>query len=187
MISMNKNLIRIKSKLSDFNKTYLLCLLIVCLFGFYKNFYILLQMNYNFKIIISKLLFVILGFSVGFAYDSFKNKSISLNFNAIIGLISGMIIPFNTKLIYFLIGLSFIILIDLIDKNNQLNKICIIKSLIIILLIIFGNYSYQTPLEATNEYAYSLVDNFIGNQIGGIFSTSVLLILTSLIILGLNK
>ncbi len=184
---MNKKLISIKNDLSGLKKTYLLCLVLVLSFGIYKNIICLLNTEIDLYIILSKILYIILGFGIGFLSDSLKNKKLTIHFNSIIGLIIGIIVPFKTNMILFILSLFLIIIIDYIDKNNLLNKICVIKLFIIIGMLVLGKYTYLNPLEATNEYAYTLVDNFVGNQIGGIFSTSVLLILISLIILSLNK
>ncbi|MBO5096356.1 MAG: RnfABCDGE type electron transport complex subunit D [Bacilli bacterium] len=184
---MNKNLIRIKNDLSSFKKTYFWCLILVSLFGVYKNVFSLFNNEISLFAVLNKILFIVLGLGVGLLYDSFKEKRLTFNFNAIIGLIIGMIIPFRTNLFLFLLGLLLMILIDIIDKNNHLNKICVAKLFIIMLLVIFGEYTYLNPLEFSNEYAYTLADSFVGNQIGGTFSTSVLLIFVSFIILSLNK
>ena len=184
---MNKNLIRIKNGLSSFKKTYFWCLILVSLFGVYKNVFSLFNNEISLFAVLNKILFIVLGLGVGLLYDSFKEKRLTFNFNAIIGLIIGMIIPFRTNLFLFLLGLLLMILIDIIDKNNHLNKICVAKLFIIMLLVIFGEYTYLNPLEFSNEYAYTLADSFVGNQIGGTFSTSVLLIFVSFIILSLNK
>ena len=184
---MNKNLIRIKNDLSSFKKTYFWCLILVSLFGVYKNVFSLFNNEISLFAVLNKILFIVLGLGVGLLYDSFKEKRLTFNFNAIIGLIIGMLIPFRTNLFLFLLGLLLMILIDIIDKNNHLNKICVAKLFIIMLLVIFGEYTYLNPLEFSNEYAYTLADSFVGNQIGGTFSTSVLLIFVSFIILSLNK
>lgn len=184
---MNKKLIHLKNDLNSLKRSYILCLILVLSFGVYKNIICLFGSDVSIPVILSKLLFILLGFGVGVLKDYLKHKKITFGFNALTGFIIGMIIPFNTNLIIFLLSLSLIFLIDIFDKEERLNKICLIKLVCIVLLLVFQNYTYLNPLEGSNEYAYTLVDIFIGNQVGGIFSTSVLLILISLIILSLNK
>ena len=184
---MNKKLIHLKSDLDNFKRTYFSCLILVLLFGIYKNVICLFKTDISPLTILSKFLFILLGLSVGALKDYIDHKKINFGFNALVGLIVGMIIPFNTNLIIFLISLSFIFLIDFLDKEGNFNKICLIKIICVGLFLIFQKYTYLNPLESSNEYAYTLVDIFVGNQVGGIFSTSVLMILISLIVLSLNK
>lgn len=184
---MNKKLIYLKNDLNSLKISYILCLILVLSFGVYKNIVCLFGNNIGIPTILSKFLFILLGFGAGALKDYLKHKKITFGFDALTGLIIGMIIPFNTNLIIFLLSLSFLFLIDIFDKEDRLNRICFIKLVCVILLLIFQKYTYLNFLEKSNEYAYTLVDIFIGKQVGGIFSTSVLLILISLIILSLNK
>lgn len=184
---MNKKLIHLKNDLGSLKKSYLICLGLVFSFGLYKNIIGLINSDISMAYLLSRLLFIVFGLAIGLLSDYSKNKKLNFGFNTLIALIIGMIIPFNTNIIIYLISLSFIILIDLIDKDNKLNKICLVKLICVILLVIFKNYTYLNSLENSYEYAYSLGDIFVGNQIGGIFSTSVLFILISLVILSLNK
>ncbi len=184
---MNKKLIHLKNDLESLNKSYLLCLGLVFLFGIYKNIISLLASNINNTLLLSRLLFIVIGFSAGLLNDFIKNQKLSMGFNTIGGLIVGMIIPFKTNLIIFIISMLSFIGIDFIDKDNKINKICLIKILCVILMVVFSNYTYLNPMETSYEYAYSLWDVFVGNQIGGIFSTSAMLVLISLMILSANK
>lgn len=184
---MNKNLIYIKSNLSDFKKRYILCLLLVCSFGIYKNIICLINTDISLIYLITKAIYLILGFGFGTFVDSLKNKKITFSFNSISGLMLAMIVPFNTSIVLFILCLGLLLFLSLIDKNDNINKISIIKIFLIVTMIIIGNYNYLNPLEMNNEYTYTLLDNFIGNQVGAIFSTSVLLILISLILLSENK
>lgn len=184
---MNKNLIHLKNDLFSLKKSYIICLFLVLFFGIYKNIICLFNGGSNKALIMSKLLLIFLALLVGGIKDYLEEKKINLGFDTIISLIVAMILPFNTNPLIFIFSLSFLFLLDYIDKDNKLNRICIIKLSVIIILFLFSNYSYLTPAENMNEYAYSLFDNFLGNQVGGIFSTSVLLILISLIILSFNK
>lgn len=184
---MNKKLIHLKNDFNSLKKSYFLCLILVMFFGLHKNVITLFGTNIDSFLVLNKLLFIGLGLGVGLLKEYLNSKKVTFGFDASIGLILGMIVPFNTNLIIFLISLSFIFIIDVFDKEMRLNKICLLKLLCVGLILIFQEYTYLNPLESANEYAYTLVDIFIGNQVGGMFSTSVLLILISLVILCLNK
>lgn len=184
---MNKKLIHLKNDLGSFKKTYLICLILVLSFGIYKNIIGLIGSDISMAYLLSRILFILFGLSIGLLSDYLKTKKLNFGFNALSGLIVSMIVPFSTNLIIYLISLSFIVLLDFIDKDNKLNKICLVKIISVILLMIMGDYTYLNSLESSYEYAYTLGDIFIGNQVGGIFSTSVLFILLSLIILSVNK
>lgn len=184
---MNKKLIHLKNDFNSLKKSYFLCLILVMFFGLHKNVITLFGANTDSFLVLNKLLFIGLGLGVGLLKEYLNSKKVTFGFDASIGLILGMIVPFNTNLIIFLISLSFIFIIDVFDKEMRLNKICLLKLLCVGLILIFQEYTYLNPLESANEYAYTLVDIFIGNQVGGMFSTSVLLILISLVILCLNK
>lgn len=184
---MNKNLIHLKNDLFSLKKSYIICLFLVLLFGVYKNIICLLGGEFNQTLIISRLILIFIALLIGGIKDYLEEKKINVGFNTIISLIVAMILPFNINPLIFIVSLSLLFLLDYIDKDNKLNRICIIKLIAILILFLFSKYSYLTPAENMNEYAYSLFDVFLGNQVGGIFSTSVLLSLISLVILGFNK
>lgn len=184
---MNSDLIKLKYNSKSLVKTYLVCLLLVLSFGIYKNIFNLIDQGVSYAFLLSKLLYVIIPVMIGLFFDSFSKKKINFGYNSLIGLIVGMIVPFNMNWIVYIISLIPMILLGFLDKKNKLNRICIIKLIGVSILLIIGKYNYLNILESSYEYAYSLVDVFVGNQVGGIFSTSVLLILVSLLLLSFNK
>ena len=84
--------------------------------------------------------------------------------------------PPNINAGIYTIGLfiSFI-LANLIEKKFKFNKMAFCKLIIILLLVIFSNYSYANAGENLNIYSLNLWDNLWGRNIGGIASTNIIL------------
>lgn len=183
---MNKKLLHFNKTKDSYIKILFFSLFIVMSFGFYKNIFKLLNEGIAFKEFYGIVMFPFIGILFGLLADYIEEKKFYFGFNSIIGLTLSAIIPVNTDVILFAISLSPIVLLSFFKKNSVLNKICISKIILIILLLLFHSYQYQNILEASFEYDYSLFDVFIGNQVGGAFSTSVLFIFIGYIVLALN-
>lgn len=183
---MNKDLISIKDNLQTLKKSYILAILIVLSFGMYKNISYCLDKDLSLTELLFKSSYIIIAPFIGLLLDSLASKKINIASNFIICIILTMTLPYNTNIFVFILSLFLLIGLDFLDKNHNFNKICIVKILLIIFMLVFNSYSYLNPVEINNEYAYSLFDIFIGKQVGGMFSTSVLAILIGFCLLSMN-
>lgn len=184
---MNSNLIELKNQKSRLIIQYLLALTPLIMFGIYKNAINLYLNGVSITTILSLLLFPILGSSLGMVIDIINNKKLKIDFNFLIGLIIGLITPYSCNIIVFLIAFLFLFIINKIDLFNNLNYICIISIIIILGLCFLAKFDYRNILEINNKYSYSLFDKFIGFNIGGLFTTSILASIIGYIILSFNK
>lgn len=167
-----------KENIAKIIKRYLICLIPLVLYGLYKNGFLLysrdlISLFEAFKIII--LLLISIG--IYFLVDKliFHQKEI-WTFDLLYLLIIPLFMPPNINIVIYTIGLfiSFI-LANLIEKKFKFNKMAFCKLIIILLLVIFSNYSYANTGENLNIYSLNLWDNLWGRNIGGIASTNIIL------------
>lgn len=184
---MNKDLIYLKNSKDSYMKVLFLTLIMTSTFGFYKNIICLLNENVNEKIIIKAILFPLLGFVLGFVFDYLKNKSLKIDYNSLTGFLVGMHASINLNVLVFIISFFVLFMLNKLDKNNYFNKPAILMLLLALIMVFSSSYDYQNILEKKYLYDYSYLDKLIGHQVGGLFNTSVLLMIISYIILSFNK
>ena len=184
---MNKDLIYLKNSKDSYMKVLFLTLIMTSTFGFYKNIICLLNENVNEKIIIKAILFPLLGFVLGFVFDYLKNKSLKIDYNSLTGFLVGMHASINLNVLVFILSFFVLFMLNKLDKNNYFNKPAILMLLLALIMVFSGSYDYQNILEKKYLYDYSYLDKLIGHQVGGLFNTSVLLMIISYIILSFNK
>lgn len=175
-----------KNDLNNYYKLiFFLCMPCV-LYGLYKNsLNVYLESNDVFlllKPIIS------LGFGLGFGlFMDYKiTKLKKINRHIISALFLWMILPFNTPLWLYIIG--FVVLCLVMEKfDSFVHPILISKLICIIILFLLSKYTYQNYYEASGLYAYSFTDLFFKNQVGGVATSNLILVVISFIILLFNS
>lgn len=168
--------------------TYLIALIPLLIFGFYKNGILLYQNNLiNFKSLLIPLYFY--GVSVVIACIITYLTKENIKENLLICLISSLSISINTNIIIYPI-LLFILLFILKYLNTKkkivFNSIALLRILLILSLLL-NSYSYLNIGEVLNKFNYNAFDKFLGFNIGGIATTSAFLVMVSFVILSLNK
>ncbi len=161
----------------NLNVIYLICLLLLTFYGFYKN-----GLNYYFD---NQITFL----------EALKPLEISLS-GLFVGLIVDMLIYHklaNNYLLGFLISVSLPYQISVIISTIIIGIILFIFSkfkitfspiyLIIIILIFIVNNNYANIIENNNQIFYKTIDIFLGKNIGGVAITNILLLIISLIFL----
>ena len=143
---------------------YIICLLPLYLYGFYKNGILLYSKDYISFFKIFKIVYLVI-LSVG-AYF-LTNKILKKEFKFDLTFLSLFLIPLFMPLsinlfVYF--GIVFIFL--LFRKYYNV-------ALLILVLSFFGKFA--SPMDDTNLYAFSTWDYLWGRNIGGIASTSIVL------------
>ena len=174
---------------------YILSLLPLILFGFYKNGISLYIKKYiNFIEMFKPLLFIVLGFSIGalvnIIYEKYikKNKDklkdiVFSSFHPIYGILIACIISINTNIILFSIVSFIILLISKFIKNNKNNYVALSALIIFFIMNIFNKFSFLNIYESSNKFNLNAVDYMLGKGSGGIFTTSIILLIVSFIFL----
>lgn len=176
-------------KISNFPliKKFYLTFILLILYGIYKNGILPFINGYSSLLeMITIILIPIISFGIGFVFDHvFKNKDI---FNSrFYSLLFSMIIPYGTNLILYIIILIALLFgyNHLLKKNleHDFNIIAIAKMILIIVLILLQSYTYQNNLESSASFQYSFVDAIVGHNISGLYTSNIILIIISLLIL----
>lgn len=184
----------IKSNNSIFKTiiNYYIALIPLILYGLYKNGIFLYNKGLvNFfgmlKPLIICLISLILSYFIEYLFLKDKNK-IKNSFLPLYGLLIIMMLPNLSYLLYLIIILISNIILKLLMKLKiSINKIALVKLLMVGLLILLNNYSYQNIYETSKVLNYSFIDIFTGYNIGGICSNNILFILYAYLFLGIDK
>ena len=175
--------------------TYIISLLPLILFGFYKNgisLYIKKYVNIleMFKPLIIILLGFIIGILVNIIYEKKKNKNkdnikdiIFSSLHPIYGILIGCISSINTNIILFSLVTFIILLISKFTKNTKINYITLTSLIIFFIMNIFGKFSFLNAYEVSNNFNMNTIDYLFGKGNGGIVTTNILLLIISYIIL----
>lgn len=173
---------------------YLLALLPLLIYGFYKNAIVVYNRGLiDFTDVIIQILIIILTVAISFVSDfiyckirkkdtkEYLQKSFSLVFSLILLL---SIPPNFNKLIYIFSLVILNILSKIIPYNKFSINIVAITKIILILGVFFTNgINYANIYEQTKNISYTLYNSFFGKTIGGYGSTSIFLILLAYIYL----
>ena len=96
--------------------------------------------------------------------------------------------PSNINIVIYTLGLFIsYLLVSILGKKLKFNKMAFCKLFIILLLVLFSNYTYLNSGEALNIYSLNLWDNLWGRNIGGIATSNIILGLIILIIFCLTN
>ena len=168
---------------------YIILLIPLYIYGIYKNGIILYTKDLINIFSIFKLLYLLIIGIVGYILKNiiFKKK-VHLDYEFLSLFIIPLFMPYNINYFIYIIGLFIsLILTELISKKININNIALAKLIIILLMIIFANYSYLNPGEANNIYALNNFDLLWGRNIGGIGSTSIILGIIIMFVLALTN
>ena len=163
----------------------LFVLIPLILYGVYKNGILpFIDNNINFFEVLKPLLLPLIGLLSGLLVNFITQKKLEFNSLMLYGLMVGMILPISTNTALFA-ALIIILLygFNFLEKKFEVNPVCLIKLLIIGLLLILNSYEYANINEINSTYAISIIDILFGRGIGGVASTSILLILIGFLLL----
>lgn len=191
---MNKS----NNSIKNISITYIISLLPLILFGFYKNGISLYIKKYISVLEMFKpLLIILLGFIIGIIVNIIyekkvkKNKS-SLNdiifssLHPIYGILIGGISSINTNILLFILVTFIILLISKFIKN-KINYIVLASLIIFFIMNIFNKFSFLNIYEVSNKFNMNAIDYLFGKGSGGIITTNILLLIISYIILYNSK
>lgn len=156
------------------------------LYGWYKNgLYPYLQGFYPISHVFLMAMYPISAMAIGFLFERIFPHSSMFSYT-FLGLLLGMGIPISTPIWLFLIFLTclFFTLTILLKKNKiSINLIVLSHLLLVAILFLFNRYFYFNLLEESNSFAYSLLDAVLGKNVGGLYSSNILILLISLVVL----
>ena len=169
-------------------KNYFLAVLPILCFGFYKNGILLYQHEFIlFPRVFLPLYFYGISAIVGALVSILYQEEKSLNI--LFCLLVSSTISMNSNLFFYPI-LLFIGLFTSKYLEKRLKITFHIPSfihLISLFSLLLGSYSYMNIAEKLDKFHYTISDYFLGYGVGGIASTSLLLIIIGLIILSFNR
>ena len=175
--------------------TYIISLLPLILFGFYKNGISLYIKKYvNILEMFKPLVIILLGFLIGAIVNVIYEKKINKNkdnikdiifssLHPIYGILIGCISSINTNIILFSLVTFIILLISKFIKNTKINYITLTSLIIFFIMNIFGKFSFLNAYEVSNNFNMNTIDYLFGKGNGGIVTTNILLLIISYIIL----
>ena len=175
--------------------TYIISLLPLILFGFYKNGISLYIKKYvNILEMFKPLVIILLGFLIGATVNVIYEKKINKNkdnikdiifssLHPIYGILIGCISSINTNIILFSLVTFIILLISKFTKNTKINYITLTSLIIFFIMNIFGKFSFLNAYEVSNNFNMNTIDYLFGKGNGGIVTTNILLLIISYIIL----
>ena len=191
-------MIKSNNSIKKITITYLISLIPLILFGLYKNGISLYIKGYigmleMFKPLLLLLLGSIIGISVNIIYEKYIKKSknnlidiIFSSFHPIYGILISCISSINTNIILFTI-ITFIILFISKFINLKINLISLTSLIIFFIMNIANKFSFLNIYESSNNFKMDAIDYLFGKGSGGIFTTSILLLIIIFIILYNSK
>lgn len=181
---------RKKANINTINYYYILALIPLIIFGFYKNgiklyFMDLVSIYGLFKPLIFSLGGFLIGCLVNIIYNKMKHKKINKNiifedFYPVYGVLIASVISINTN-IYLFLSVSFLLLyITKYFNKPKLNVVALISLVIILLMNISGNFTFSNIYELSNDFHLDPMDYLLGRGSGGINTTCSGLLIISL-------
>ncbi|MBR1413868.1 MAG: RnfABCDGE type electron transport complex subunit D [Bacilli bacterium] len=168
---------------------YLVVLIPLIIYGLYKNGVVLYKEGYISLIkVIYPVLYPLLGGLIGYFINYIFTKKKELNYNMLYGIIIGMTVSFNLNIFIFIIILSLILgACQLFEIKFDFNKMCLIRLLTVIALLVLNKYSYANPLELSDKYSYSYFDVLFGRGVSGICISNTFISILAYIYLSFNN
>ena len=163
-----------------------ICLLIpLIVYAIYKNGFLIYQKGLiNIFGIFKPLYLVIISIIIKTVIDLIKYKKIKIDYNFVYVILISMIMPYNINIILYTITFSILYFLSLIiEKYINLNKVCYISLIIILINFTFNDFTYFNPLEQNYTFKFEFLDYLFGRNIGSISTTSIMFSLLSFIYL----
>ena len=173
---------------------YLISLLPLILFGFYKNGIDLYIKKYvSITGLLKPLLMIILGFGIGvivnLLYEKIIKKSkynlvdtIFSSFHPLYGILVASVSSINTNIILF-ISVTFVVLLLSKFLSLKVNYVSLCSLIILFIMNIFNKFTFLNAYEMSNNFKMNTLDYMLGKGSGGLITTNILILIISFIIL----
>lgn len=178
-------LIHTKRDKRNLIKVFYIALIILIAFGFYKNgIYLYIHDLISLFDVFIFIYFYVISILIGFILAKLMN--INKGEMILFSLIVTSTLSINTNLIIYPILLFISLFISFyLAKRWEFNPL-VLAHLLMIIALFLGKYQYANIGESLEIFNYNLFDIFIGFGVGGISSSSLLLVLLSFLILASN-
>ena len=173
--------------------TYLLSLIPLILFGFYKNGINLYVKNYvNLIVMFKPLVMILIGFIIGIIVnilysiikkDKKSTKDIIFsNFYPLYGVLIAGSVSINTNILLFS-SITFIVLFISKFLSLKINYVALTSIIILFIMNITNKFTFSNLYELNNNFKLNSLDYLLGRGSGGIITTNILLLIFCFIIL----
>ena len=191
-------MIKNNDSIKRINFIYLISLIPLILFGFYKNGINLYYKKYvGIYGLFKPLILVISGFIIGIIINIIYEKIIKKNkmslkdaifssFHPLYGLLIGGISSINISIITFTL-VTFIMLFISKFLKYKINYVALTSLILFFIMNIKGEFSFLNIYESSRNFNLNTLDYLLGKGSGGIITTNILLLLVSFLILYLSK
>lgn len=191
-------MIKDDTSIKKISLTYILSLLPLILYGFYKNgIYLYIKKYISLPTMFKPLLLILIGFligaSVNIIYLKLIKKSkdniidiIFSSFHPIYGILIASIISINTNILLFSV-VTFAVLFISKFINNKINLISLSSLIIFFIMNVLNKFTFMNIYEQSSSFKMNAIDYMFGRGSGGILTTNILLIVLSFIILYNSK
>lgn len=188
-----------KNKIFGINLLYVISLLPIIIFSYYKNGYLVYDSgNMNLFLSLQYLIIPIIIIILSYVFENYYYLCIKKEKNS--NSVVNSIVPYINALCYLVCGpndklwltIPLIIVLDVLmkflDSKVNFNRVALFKCLLFGILTLMGIYNNSNLYELTlNSELNDLADLFIGKGIGEIGTTSTLCALIGFIILLFNS
>ncbi len=182
---MNNVYLKYKKE-NNFHNWILYSIIPLILYGFYKNSYLLYQEGLvDILVALKPILLLVITALLLYLFSKIKSKlNLEKNYMWMVIL---LFIPFSVNIYLYAICLFIFMTLEIILKDKTKVIFPILFKLVLALVLIYLNsYSYLNTSEILYSYNYNFLDIFIGKGFGSLFSSNVLLVILSFLILSTN-
>lgn len=191
-------MIKDDTSIKKISLTYILSLLPLILYGFYKNgIYLYIKKYISLPKMFKPLLLILIGFLIGASVNIIylklikksKDNIIDIIFSSflpIYGILIASIISINTNILLFSV-VTFAVLFISKFINNKINLISLSSLIIFFIMNILNKFTFMNIYEQSSSFKMNAIDYMFGRGSGGILTTNILLIVLSFIILYNSK
>lgn len=192
-------MIKSNNSIKRMSYIYIISLIPLILFGFYKNGISLYIKDYVGIIgMLKPLLFILLGFSIGIIVNIIYERIINKNndnllnvmfssFHPIYGILTACVSSINTNLLLFSIVTFMVLFLSKFVRDNKINYVSLSCLIIFFIMNIFGEFTFLNMYEASNKFNMNAIDYMFGRGSGGIFTTNIILLIISFLVLYYSK
>ncbi len=178
----------VKKNNKELNIDYLIALLPLVIYGFYKNYFIvynrgLITLFDVIKQIVIFLLVIAVAILIPILVNILQkrkwNEGILKDYTIPLVIIFFLIMPVKYNKFIFLIILAVFVCLNSFLKVNKFsfNRIAFLEVLTLIIMRQLGGIAYESVYESTKELSFTLFDSFFGRSVMNFGTTNIFLIL----------
>lgn len=178
----------------ELNIDYLIVLLPLVIYGFYKNYFIvynrgLIPFMDVIKQVVIFLLAIIIAIFIPLLVNILQKKKWNdgflKDFTIPLTIIFFLIMPVKYNKLIFLTILAVFICFNSFFKNNKFNfnRLALVQILTLVLLKQFGGIAYENAYESTKHLSFTLFDAFFGRSVMNFGTTNIFLIICAFLYL----